>query len=292
MQDREVIGFIGTGLMGCPMVSCLLAEGFDVIVWNRTAEKCEELVEQGADLADSIAELVTDADIIMLCLSDTDAVHEVVFGDEGIAANGDAEQLLVDLSSIDPDATRRYARDLDRQCGMGWVDAPVSGGVPEAGSGTLVVMAGGNEEDVDRVRPLLAAFSQRVTRMGGVGSGQITKVCNQMIVGCLAVAMTEMIALAERSGVDAEMLSDALRGGFADSVPFQLFAPRIAVRSHEPVLGRLGTLAKDLDAVVELARENHSPVPLTGLAAQLVRQHGLRTSPDADWSTLIEMYSE
>ncbi len=278
--------------MGRPMVSCLLAAGFDVIVWNRTPEKCEELVEQGADLADSIADLASDADIIMLCLSDTDAVHEVVFGVEGIAANGDTEQLLVDLSSISPDATRRFARDLDRQCGMGWVDAPVSGGVPGAESGTLVVMAGGHEEDVERVRPLLASFSQRVTRMGGVGSGQITKVCNQMIVGCLAVAMTEMIALAERAGVDAEMLPDALRGGFADSIPFQLFAPRIAVRSHEPVLGRLGTLAKDLDAVVELARENHSPVPLTGLAAQLVRQHGLRTSPDADWSTLIEMYSE
>ncbi len=292
MQDREIIGFIGAGLMGRPMVSCLLAAGFDVIVWNRTAEKCEELVAQGADLADSIADLASDADIIMLCLSDTDAVHEVVFGVEGIAANGDTEQLLVDLSSISPDATRRFARDLDRQCGMGWVDAPVSGGVPGAESGTLVVLAGGHEEDIDRVRPLLASFSQRVTRMGGVGSGQITKVCNQMIVGCLAVAMTEMIALAERAGVDAERLPDALRGGFADSVPFQLFAPRIAVRSHEPVLGRLGTLAKDLDAVVELARENHSPVPLTGLAAQLVHQHGLRTSPDADWSTLIEMYSE
>jgi 3-hydroxyisobutyrate dehydrogenase len=278
--------------MGRPIASCLLAGGFDVIVWNRSPEKCDELLEQGAEPADSIADLTADSDIIMLCLSDTAAVREVVFGEDGVAANGDGEQLLVDLSSIDPDATRRFARDLDLQCAMGWVDAPVSGGVLGAENGTLVVMAGGSEEDVERVRPLLDAFSQRVTRMGGVGAGQVTKVCNQMIVGCVAVAMTEMIALAERAGVDAELLSEAMRGGFADSIPLQIYAPRIAVRMYEPVLGKLGTLTKDLDAAVQLARASAAAVPLTGLAAQLLHQHAVRTPCDADWSTLIEMYSE
>lgn len=288
----ETIGFIGLGLMGQPLASRLLGAGFDVWVWNRTPGKCDDLIEQGAELADSIAELTERVDIVMLCVSDTAAVREIVFGEDGVASAGREDQLLVDLSSIEPEATREFARELDSICGMPWVDAPVSGGVPGAENGTLVVMAGGEDRDVERARPVLGAFSQRVTRMGGTGAGQVTKVCNQMIVGCNALVITEMIAMAERAGVDAERIPAALRGGFADSIPLQVFGPRMAVRLYEPVLGKLGTLMKDLDTAVALARRNGSAIPMTGLAAQLVRQYGMRGGLDEDWATIIERYSE
>jgi 3-hydroxyisobutyrate dehydrogenase len=291
-DEREVIGLIGIGLLGQPIAVRLLDAGFDLVVWNRTPEKCDELAELGAVVAESIGELMEQVDIVLLCLADTAAVESVVFGDEGVAAFGDEDQLLVDLSSIDAHATREFARDLDHRCGMAWVDAPVSGGVRGAQQGRLVVMAGGHEEDIERAREVFAALAQRVTRMGPIGAGQVTKVCNQMMVGCMVLGLAEMIALAERAGVDAERLPAALAGGFADSLPLQIFAPRMAVRLFEPQVAKLGTLMKDLDLAQHLARDSESAVPLTALASQLLRQHLGRVEADADWSSLIEMYSE
>jgi 3-hydroxyisobutyrate dehydrogenase len=291
-DQREVIGFIGIGLLGRPIAVRLLDAEYDLVVWNRTPEKCDGLAELGAVVAESIGELMEQVDIVLLCLADTAAVESVVFGDEGIAAFGDEDQLLVDLSSIDAHATREFARDLDQRCGMAWVDAPVSGGVRGAEQGRLVVMAGGHEEDIERAREVFAAFAQRVTRMGPIGAGQVTKVCNQMMVGCMVLGLAEMIALAERTGVDAELIPAALAGGFADSLPLQIFAPRMAVRQYEPQVAKLGTLMKDLDHALHLARDSVSAVPITALALQLLRQHLGRVDADADWSTLIEMYSQ
>jgi 3-hydroxyisobutyrate dehydrogenase len=291
-DDAEVIGFIGLGLIGRPIARRLLAAGFDLVVWNRTAEKCDELAELGAQVASSIGELVEQVDIVMLCLADTAAVEDVVCGEDGIAAFADEDQLLIDLSSIDPEATREFARDLDQRCGMAWVDAPVSGGVRGAEEGRLVVMAGGHEEDIERARALFAVFSQRVTRMGPVGAGQVTKLCNQMMVGCTVLGIAEMIALAERAGVDAERIPAALQGGFADSLPLQIFGPRMATRQYEPLVARLGTLMKDLDTALQVARDCGSAAPVTAVAAQLLRQQIGRTAADADWTCLVDMYAE
>ncbi|WP_372613985.1 NAD(P)-dependent oxidoreductase [Halomonas sp.] len=216
-MTQSRLGFIGIGLMGDPMTRRLLSAGFDVTVWNRSPEKARGVVDAGARLAASIAELVESVDVVMLCLANTSVVEAVVFGEAGIAAGGRAGQVLIDFSSSDPAATRDFAERLHRQCGMRWVDAPVSGGVAGAEAGSLAIMCGGEADEIEGIRPLLAPLSARVTHMGPVSSRQVTKVCNQMVVGCQTAVLAEMVAMAESSGVDATRLTEALTGGFADS---------------------------------------------------------------------------
>ena len=291
-QRREKVGFIGIGLMGAPMTMRLLAAGYSVTVWNRTRSKLNAVVEAGAQTAASIAELVEASDIILLSLTDSTAVEEVVLAYDGVARSGAAGKVLVDLSSIAPDTTRILAGRLANDCDMAWVDAPVSGGVVGAQQGTLVIMVGGSVEAVDRVRPVLSAFSQRVTRMGDVGAGQVTKICNQMIVSCNALVIAEMIALAERSGVDAGLIPEALSGGFADSKPLQFLAGEMANSQFEPIKWRVKTLLKDLDMATDLAHRQGSAIPISALAAQLMRQHGGRGFLEQDPATLIKLYRQ
>ncbi|MGA4603484.1 NAD(P)-dependent oxidoreductase, partial [Ectopseudomonas hydrolytica] len=201
-------------------------------------------------------------------------------------------QLLVDFSSLEPAATREMAAELEARTGMRWVDAPVSGGTPGAEAGTLAIMAGGREEDVERVRPVLAHLGQRLTRMGEVGAGQVTKVCNQMIVACNALVIAEVVALAERSGVDASLIAPALAGGFADSKPLQILAPQMAANQFEPIKWHVRTLLKDLDTAVKLSREQGSATPMSGLAAQLMRLHGSQGNLECDPATLVELLRE
>ncbi|WP_263145485.1 NAD(P)-dependent oxidoreductase [Pseudomonas alcaligenes] len=286
------LAFAGLGLMGRPMAGRLLAAGFPLHLWNRSAEKCLELSAAGAQVAPTPAALCERADVLMLCLADTEAVRSLVFGEAGIAERARPGQLLVDFSSLEPAATREMAAELEARCGMRWVDAPVSGGTAGALAGTLAIMAGGREEDIERVRPILAHLGQRLTHMGAVGSGQVAKVCNQMIVACNALVIAETLALAERAGVDGARLATALAGGFADSKPLQILAPRMAESRFDPVGWHVRTLLKDLDTAVRLAREQGSATPVSGLAAQLMRLHGAQGNLQNDLSTLIELYRE
>ena len=286
------IAFAGIGLMGLPMTRRLLAAGYPLSVWNRSPDKCAPLETLGARRVDSPSALCGSADIVMLCLADTAVVREVVFGPGGIVERAKPGQLLVDFSSLEHAATREMAADLERRSGMRWVDAPVSGGTPGAEAGTLAIMAGGRVEDVERVRPVLAHLGQRLTRMGDVGAGQVTKVCNQMIVACNALVIAEVVALAEKSGVDASLLAPALAGGFADSKPLQILAPQMAESRFEPIKWHVRTLLKDLDTAVKLSREEGSATPMSGLAAQLMRLHGSQGNLARDPATLVEMYRE
>ena len=190
------LAFAGIGLMGLPMTRRLLAAGYPLTLWNRSPDKCAPLLELGAHRVENPAELCRDASVVMLCLANTEVVREVVFGPGGIVEGARPGQLLVDFSSLDPAATREMAAELEARSGMRWVDAPVSGGTPGAEAGSLAIMAGGRDEDVERVRPILAHLGQRLTRMGDVGAGQVTKVCNQMIVACNALVIAEVVALA------------------------------------------------------------------------------------------------
>lgn len=284
------LAFAGIGLMGLPMCRRLLAAGFSLTVWNRSPDKCAELVAAGARLADSPAGLCAGADLVLLCLADTAAVRSVVFGEQGIQQTAHDGQLLVDLSSVEPAATRAMAERLEQASGMRWVDAPVSGGVGGAEAGSLAIMAGGREADIERARPVLLHLGQRLTRMGDIGAGQVTKVCNQMLVACNALVIAEVVALAERSGVDASLLPTALAGGFADSKPLQILAPQMAERRFEPVKWHVRTLLKDLDTAVRLSVEQGSATPLSGLAAQLMRQHAGHGNLERDPATLVQLY--
>ncbi|MGR8934396.1 MAG: NAD(P)-dependent oxidoreductase [Gammaproteobacteria bacterium] len=289
---RHTLGFIGIGLMGKPLTLRLLAAGQTVNVWNRSAEKLQEIADAGARPCATVAELVQRSDIVILCLADSAAVEAVVLGEHGIAAHGAADKLLIDLSSIHPETTRRLAGQLQECCGMGWVDAPVSGGVVGAEQGTLAIMAGGDARHVETARTVLTPLYQQLTHMGGIGSGQITKICNQMIVGCNALVIAEMIALARRAGVAAEKIPAALQGGFADSKPLQILGPEMALETFEPVKWRVKTLLKDLSMAVDIAANQGSAVPMSAVAAQLLQLHAGRGYLEQDPSTLIKLYAQ
>lgn len=286
------IAFAGIGLMGLPMCRRLLSAGYPLRIWNRTPTKCRELEQAGAKVVSTPSQLCAGADVVMLCLADTGAVREVVLGPSGIAAAASTAKLLVDFSSLEPRATREMAAELQRHNGMRWIDAPVSGGVAGADAGTLAIMAGGDAEDIDALRPILAHLAQRVTRMGGVGAGQVTKVCNQMIVACNALVIAEVLALAERSGVDPKLIAPAMAGGFADSRPLQILVPQMAESRFEPVKWHVRTLLKDLETAVSLSREQGAAAPMSGLAAQLMRLHGNSGNMESDPATLIQLYRE
>lgn len=278
--------------MGLPMCRRLLAAGYPLTVWNRNPQKCAPLVAAGARQVATPAQLCEHADLVLLCLANTDVVRQVVFAADGIAQGARAGQLLLDLSSLEPTATREMAAALARDTGMAWVDAPVSGGTPGAESGSLAIMVGGEAADIERVRPVLLALGERVTHMGAVGAGQVTKACNQMIVACNALVIAEVVALAERSGVDPRLIAEALAGGFADSKPLQILAPQMAESRFEPVKWHVRTLLKDLDGAVKFSREQGSATPISGLAAQLMRLHGGQGYLEQDPATLIRLYRD
>lgn len=290
MSMLPSLGFAGIGLMGLPMCQRLLAAGYPLTVWNRNPAKCEPLVKAGARQVATPAELCRNADVVMLCLADTAVVREVVFGPAGIAEGAKAGQLLVDFSSLEPNATREMAAELGDTKAMGLLDSPVSGGVVGAEAGSLAIMVGGEARDLERVRAVLLNLGQRVTHMGGVGAGQVTKACNQMIVACNALVIAEVVALAQRSCVDASLIAEALAGGFADSRPLQFLAPQMAQSRFEPVKWHVRTLLKDLDSAVKFSREQGSATPISGLAAQLMRLHGAQGFLEKDPSTLVQMY--
>ncbi|MGH8390552.1 MAG: NAD(P)-dependent oxidoreductase [Pseudomonas sp.] len=292
MSTLPSLGFAGIGLMGLPMCRRLLAAGYPLTVWNRNPAKCAPLVEAGARQVATPAELCQHADVVMMCLADTSVVREVVFGEAGVVAGAKSGQLLVDFSSLEPTATREMAAELVSKTGMGWLDAPVSGGVIGAEAGSLAIMVGGDAANLERIKPVLLRLGQRVTHMGAVGAGQVTKACNQMIVACNVLVIAEVVALAERSGVDASLIAEALAGGFADSKPLQFIAPQMAESHFEPVKWHVRTLLKDLDGAVKFSREQGSATPISGLAAQLMRLHGAQGNLEKDPSTLVQMYRE
>lgn len=286
------IGFIGLGLMGVPMVGRLLDAGYEVVIWNRSKEKCQDPVLARAKNAQSPGRLAQLVDCVMLCVANTEAVRDVTFGSNGVVSGASDEKVLIDLSSSEPKATKEMAAELLERTGMPWVDAPVSGGVPGAEAGTLAIMMGGDALVIGRIKPVLENLGQRLTHMGPVGAGQVTKVCNQMIVSCNAMVLAEMIALAERSGVDASLIPEALQGGFADSKPLQILGPQMAERSFEPIKWHVKTLLKDLNMAAQLSLQSASPVPMSGLAGQLMQIHAEQGYADKDPATLIELYQK
>ena len=283
----EKLGYLGLGMMGFPMTRRLINAGYDVAVWNRSPGKAKALIEAGARLAPQPRDVAATADIIFMCLTDAAAVDEVVFGPDGLATVTGQGKLVVDFSSIHPDAARSIAARLKTANGIGWIDAPVSGGTKGAEEGTLAVMAGGNAADIEKVRPYILAMARRLTHMGPIGAGQTTKLCNQVIVGCAMAVLAEAARLAVNAGIDANRLPEALTGGFADSIPLQLFVPRMLQGIHSPPSGHIATMLKDLDTVIDVARDTSSPVPMSALAAQLFRLAKASRGADAD---ALEIY--
>ncbi|KVO54332.1 2-hydroxy-3-oxopropionate reductase [Burkholderia ubonensis] len=284
------VGFCGPGLMGAPMIRHLLAAGHRVGVWNRTRAKSEALAADGARVVDTPRALAEQVETVLMCVLDARAVGDVVFGPDGLLS-GDAAarrvRRIVDHSSIPPGVTRDYAKRA-ADLGVGWVDAPVSGGVPGAQAGTLAVMAGGRAEDLDAVRPMIDAYAARITHMGDAGAGQTAKLCNQAIVTATVTAIAEAVGLAQASGIDAARLAQALAGGWADSVLLQTFVPRMTSSGHSPI-GALGTFQKDVDTIADAARDTGAVMPVSATVQQVLRLGAAMGLADADFAAFIDI---
>jgi 3-hydroxyisobutyrate dehydrogenase-like beta-hydroxyacid dehydrogenase len=249
------------------------------------------LIRSGARAASSPAAAADGADLVCLCVTDRAAVEAVLFAPEGIARAAHPPALAADFSTIGPGPTMELARRLERECGTRWVDAPVSGGATGAEKGSLVIFCGGAQQDITRLTPVFQALSQRVTRVGVCGAGQTLKLCNQLIVATNLVAIAESLNLARSNGLDLEMIPDALAGGFADSLPMQIFGRRMASGVTTPILGELGLMLKDLRAVEDLARVHGDDLPMARAALQVYAAAGRRGLLTQDLAALISFFS-
>ena len=285
--DRNTpIAFLGIGLMGSRMATRLIQAGFQVAVWNRTASACNELIDIGAqplELSD-----IGEYPVILICLADDKAV-EAVF--EKIQPNLKAKQVIVDFSSLSVAATKTLAQAAATH-EVTWIDSPVSGGTAGAEQGTLVIFAGGDAQTITELTPIYNVLSQRVTRMGDTGTGQATKICNQLIVAANSALIAEAVALADRAGVDTTLLAPALAGGFADSKPFQILTPRMATHTFEPVQWKVQTLSKDLNNAVTLANNVNLDIPVAQKALLQLQTHQKNGFAEKDLATMIQLIEQ
>lgn len=290
MSERPRLGFIGIGIMGEAMTRRLLERGYAVAVWNREPERLDLVVPHGAIAAASPAAVAQASDIVLICVLNTEAVAQCVFGPEGVAA-ARGDRLLVDLSTADPAATREMAARLKRDSGMGWIDAPVSGGPDAARAGTMTVMAGGAEADIACVRPLMADMAGNFTHMGPPGAGQTTKMINQAIVGTGFVVMAEALAIAEAAGIDAARLPDCLAGGFADSNLLRRIYPQMQARAFEPPKSYARQLLKDMKALKDFAHGLGLTLPAAETAAAQYAAHVEAGNAMRDSASIVDLYS-
>ncbi|MDS7931504.1 NAD(P)-dependent oxidoreductase [Acinetobacter sp. V102_4] len=285
--DRNTpIAFLGIGLMGSRMATRLIQAGFQVAVWNRTTSACDELLDIGAqplELSD-----IGEYPVILICLADDKAV-EAVF--EQIQPNLKAKQVIVDFSSLSVAATKMLAQAAATH-EVTWIDSPVSGGTAGAEQGTLVIFAGGDAQTITELTAIYNVLSQRVTRMGDTGTGQATKICNQLIVAANSALIAEAVALADRAGVDTTLLAPALAGGFADSKPFQILTPRMATHTFEPVQWKVQTLSKDLNNAVTLANNVNLDIPVAQKALLQLQTHQKNGFAEKDLATMIQLIEQ
>jgi 3-hydroxyisobutyrate dehydrogenase len=289
-EDLKCVGFVGTGIMGAPMAHRLLASGLRVQVWNRSRDKLKPLLAAGAHAAASAAEAASGTDAVFLCLSNATAVEAAVFSDGGVAHAQQAPSLLVDFSTIGPAHTLKFAARLRERSKTEWVDAPVSGGVPGAEQGKLVIFCGGSTSNLARLRRVFEVLAQRCTRAGELGSGQTLKLCNQLIVATNLAAIAEALALARASGLKMTILPEALAGGFADSLPLQIFGTRMAAGVDSPVLGELSLMLKDMNAIADLSEACGERLGVSAAALEVYRLAERRGLARKDLSALIELY--
>lgn len=289
MTAKLRLGYVGVGLMGLPMLKRLASLKYAIRAYDIVAERTAAAAAAGAAAASSPADAVRGADLVLLNLPTTDAVEQAVFGDQGVASALKPPQLVVDFSTIKVEKCRAFGAKLRAQTGCGWIDAPVSGGPPASGGGTLTVMAGGEAAHIARAQPLFADVAGRFTHMGPPAAGMATKMLNQLIVGAGHAVMAEAIVLAEAVGIDAARLPECLAGGLADSALLQKLYPRMQRREFAPQ-GYVRQLLKDLEMVSEYAAGLKAPTPLMGEALQLYRIVAHLGHTELDTCAVLKVY--
>jgi 3-hydroxyisobutyrate dehydrogenase len=289
MSDIRV-GFCGLGTMGAAMAANVRRAGLTLTVWNRTPGKVGPLVSDGAQEASHPAAVAAASDIVVLCVSDTPDVAEVLFGDNGVAAGARPGTLVIDCSTIAPGSTRDFAARL-AESGVQLVDAPVSGGSEGAVKGTLTIMVGGADADVERARPVLETMGASITHMGPAGAGQATKAVNQVILAGTYLGVAEGMVLALKSGLDAEKVVTALSGGAAGSWVLENRSGRM-IDDDYPLGFRIALHLKDLTIALEMAREVGASLPVTAMAGQIESGLVAKGHGDDDNSALARAIRE
>jgi 2-hydroxy-3-oxopropionate reductase len=278
------IGFIGLGVMGAPMAGHLLAAGHLLFVHTH-GRVPQALADGGATVCTTSRGVAERADIVFVMVPDTPDVEQVLFGEYGVASGLARGRTVVDCSSIDPIATRRFAERI-RELGCDYLDAPVSGGEVGAKAATLSIMAGGDPMAFERVQPLLALMGKNVTLVGNVGDGQVCKVANQIIVALNIAAVAEALVFAAKAGADPARVRQALMGGFASSRVLDVHGERMVKRTFEPGF-RIALHQKDLNLALQGARALGVALPQTAIAAQLMQVCAAQGLAQADHSALV-----
>ena len=285
------VGCIGAGVLGAAIMRRLADLQFAPVIWNRDRRKLPALLKAGAAEADSPEELTRASTFIITCVSDGAAVEQIVFGEHGVAAAGTSDKILVDMSTCATAHTKDMAARLAEACGMAWLDAPISGGAPAALEGRMTVMVGGRPEIFERARPLWDALAGRVTLMGPNGAGQSTKMVNQVLVSTGLAVLAEACAFAERAGIDAAKIPEALAGGRADSRQLQEMFPKM-VASNFAITGRAYLMLKDLELIHDLARHVGAPMPVTAGVTESFRKMVADGLGDRDNTELVNFYRD
>lgn len=280
----ERIGFVGLGTMGAAMAANLRRAGFELIVWNRTPGRAGELLELGATEAPTPAHAARASDVVVVCVSDTPDVEAVLFGEDGVAAGMAGGGLVIDCSTISPAATATFAARLAAS-GIGFVDAPVSGGSEGAKHATLTIFVGGEATDAERARPILAAMGRTITHFGPAGSGQAVKAINQVVLAGAYLGVAEGMVLALKAGLDPVAVAEALNGGAARSWVLENRSGRMIDNAY-PLGFRTSLHLKDLTIALELARSLGASLPVAALASQLEAGLVARGHGDEDMSNL------
>ncbi len=274
------IGYVGVGLMGGPMVKRLGSLGWKVRGYD---------IVPGRSMVGSAAEAARGADVVLLNLPTNEAVEDVVFGPRGLIHTLKKPQLVVDFSTIPVDACRAHSARVAKETGCRWVDAPVSGGPPAVEAGTLTVMAGGEEEDLQKLAPLMKDIAGRCTHMGPVGAGLAAKMINQLIVGVGTAMLGEAVALCEKAGIDAARIPECLGGGYADSNVLKTYWPRMVARDFAP-RGYVRQLLKDLEMVSAWAGKLQSRTPVLESALAAYRELKKAGHSELDTSAVVKLY--
>jgi len=276
-EPRQRVAFIGLGTMGAAMAANLARAGFQVTAWNRTPGRAPELADLGVAIADNPAAAAADAEIVVVCVSDTPDVEAVLFGQDGVVGGARAGTLIVDCSTIAPSGSWDFAARL-KEHGLSMVDAPVSGGSEGARNATLTIFVGGEEADFERARPVLLALGRTITHVGPIGAGQAVKAVNQVILAGTYLGVAEGIVLAIKAGLDVEQVVEALGGGAAQSWVLANRSGRM-IDNDYPLGFKVALHRKDLAIALGLANQLGAVLPVSALAAQfesglIARDHG------------------
>ena len=278
------LGFVGLGIMGAPMAGHLRAAGHALYVHSRSAPS-QALLDAGVIACASGTEVAQKADLIFTMVPDTPDVEKVLFGKDGIACGLSQGKVVVDMSSIDPMATKEFAKQINA-LGCDYLDAPVSGGEVGAKAATLTIMVGGPQAAFDRVKPLFELMGKNITLIGGNGDGQTCKVANQIIVALNIAAVSEALVFASKAGADPAKVRQALMGGFASSRILDVHGERMIKRTFNPGF-RIALHQKDLNLALQSARTLGVALPQTSSAAQLMNACAALGHGQADHSALV-----